>query len=150
MSIVEELTRTCEMYRLEVEQLKKDLEAACDPKLLEFKTREAITEAKVQGGAAVILATLFESVFETAGGINYVEVDLHHKRLGGLIMTIQRMQGKTPHQFRVEAEAKVEDLKEAIRWTAQTVHQAHHADQDGTFNECPKLVCQHAKEKLEA
>ena len=39
--------------------------------------------------------------------------------------------------------------KEAIRWVAQTVHQGNHTDQPGTFQECPKSTCAHAKRTLE-
>jgi len=36
-------------------------------------------------------------------------------------------------------------LREAVRWLAQTVHQAHH---EGHIDECPKSTCQHAVDVL--
>jgi hypothetical protein len=39
-------------------------------------------------------------------------------------------------------------LRENTRWTAQTIHQAHHTDQPGTFEECPKSTCQAATSLL--
>lgn len=41
--------------------------------------------------------------------------------------------------------AIVEELLEAIRWMAQTVHQGNHTNYPGTFRECPKSVCDAAK-----
>lgn len=30
---------------------------------------------------------------------------------------------------------------EALRWTTQTVHQAHHIDEKGTWETCKKGIC---------
>lgn len=38
---------------------------------------------------------------------------------------------------------------EMIRWMAQTVHQAYHQEQSGTFESCPKDICSSAKRALE-
>jgi hypothetical protein len=42
----------------------------------------------------------------------------------------------------------IEELLETIRWMAQTVHQAHHQNYKGTFMECPKSVCDAAKQAI--
>lgn len=44
--------------------------------------------------------------------------------------------------------AEREELREAVRWVAQTVHQAHHQEQPGTFETCPKSTCDHAAKVL--
>ena len=36
-------------------------------------------------------------------------------------------------------------LREAVRWLAQTVHQAYH---DGSLDDCPKSTCRHAVDVL--
>lgn len=41
-----------------------------------------------------------------------------------------------------------EELIETIRWMAQTVHQGNHVEQPGTFRECPKSVCDAAKQAI--
>ncbi len=45
--------------------------------------------------------------------------------------------------------AAAPDLLEIVRWVAQTVHQAHHLDQPGTFHECPKNTCKAAHDAIE-
>ena len=32
-------------------------------------------------------------------------------------------------------------LVDHIKWTAQTVHQAHHLEQTGTWETCPRATC---------
>lgn len=42
-----------------------------------------------------------------------------------------------------EAMGEIFALRDHARWTAQTVHQAHHADicPDGTWDVCPRVTC---------
>lgn len=35
---------------------------------------------------------------------------------------------------------------EHIKWMAQTVHQAHHQDQEGTYRSCPLSPCKATQE----
>lgn len=61
--------------------------------------------------------------------------------------------GKTLIAFRVNPEfanliAAAPEMFETIRWLAQTVHQAHHMDQPGTFRDCSKNTCEAAREML--
>lgn len=44
------------------------------------------------------------------------------------------------------SEAESARLREAVRWLAQTIHQAHH---EGTTASCPKNTCAHARDVLE-
>jgi hypothetical protein len=46
---------------------------------------------------------------------------------------------------RYPAKTPVVDLCEALRWMAQTVHQAHH---DGPLDVCPVNTCRHAREAV--
>ncbi len=39
-------------------------------------------------------------------------------------------------------------LRALVEWMAQTVHQAYHDDQGGTFRDCPKIVCEAARREL--
>ena len=41
---------------------------------------------------------------------------------------------------------EVEELLKAIRWMAQTVHQGYHADSKNTWRECPKSICDYARQ----
>ena len=42
---------------------------------------------------------------------NYAEIMFTHHTVGPLVLTLQRQNGKTPHQLKVEAEAEVLRLK---------------------------------------
>jgi len=61
---------------------------------------------QVEGGAAGLLANSFAEQFIDSGAENYLEVSFHHKKVGGLTVTLQRNSGKTPHMLRAKAEAE--------------------------------------------
>lgn len=69
------------------------------------------------GGEFVpILANMMYEFFSYSGGENYVEIRLNPKddRCGPLILTLQRVFGKTPAQLRNEAENEVKTLQKKI------------------------------------
>lgn len=39
----------------------------------------------------------------------------------------------------------LESAREMLRWVAQTVHQGYHTDHPGTWEECPKNICESTK-----
>jgi hypothetical protein len=64
-----------------------------------------------EGGACGMLAQVFGDQFYESKAINYLELRFDsatHPELGSLVVTLQRVEGKTPHQCRVEAEANAE------------------------------------------
>ena len=70
-----------------------------------------------KGGAAELLAQSFGDQFIKERGINYVEVTFDAPRLGPsekLIVTLQKMSGKTPHQLREDAERRLYELRVGI------------------------------------
>lgn len=79
--------------------------------LTELAMRNGGLYAGIEGGAAAVLASAFAEQFTSSGGINYVEVSFTHPKTGPLIVTLQRTQGKTPHQLRDEAEAERDTLR---------------------------------------
>lgn len=48
------------------------------------------------------------------GPSNYAEMEIQHHEMGGMTLTLQRRTGKTPHQFRLEAEGKARYLQARI------------------------------------
>ncbi len=64
------------------------------------------------GTFEIVLATpifqtfcgLFTEMFKRSGAKNYIDQHIHHDVLGELLITIQRVDGKTAHQLREEAE----------------------------------------------
>lgn len=60
-----------------------------------------------QGAACQMFAAMVAGEFKGAGGINYVQMTMTHPETGPLVLTMQRLAGKTPHALRTEAEAKL-------------------------------------------
>ena len=79
--------------------------------LTDLALRDGGLYAGIEGGAAGLLAAGFAEQFVEAGGVNYVEVSFTHPKTGPLVVTLQRTQGKTPHQLRVEAESERDQLR---------------------------------------
>jgi hypothetical protein len=69
----------------------------------------------LHGLACQMLAASFAGQFKGSNAINYLEVGMSHPEIGPFIVTIQRTEGKTPHQFRLSAEQQRDELLEALR-----------------------------------
>lgn len=69
--------------------------------------------AGIQGGAAGLLAMSFGDTLLEYGAENYVEMQFTYKG-ERLTVTLQRQQGLTPHQLRVQAISALADLVSAI------------------------------------
>lgn len=66
-----------------------------------------------EGGACGMLAQVFGDQFYESKAINYLELrfdSAKHPELGALVVTLQRVEGKTPHQLREVAEVQVQTL----------------------------------------
>lgn len=80
----------------------------------------------LKGGACQMLAEAFAGQFVGSGATNFLEVGLASEKTGPLIVTIQRVFGKTPSQLKQEAERQRDELlviaREAVRLlTAQKI-----------------------------
>ncbi|OGT89733.1 MAG: hypothetical protein A2286_10520 [Gammaproteobacteria bacterium RIFOXYA12_FULL_61_12] len=67
-----------------------------------------------RGGAARILVETFAEQFEQSGAVNYLEMTfISRSTLPGecFLVTLQRVSGKTPHQLRMESEAKLSAIQ---------------------------------------
>lgn len=82
--------------------------------LTELAMRNGGLYAGIEGGAAAVLASAFAEQFTSSGGVNYVEVSFMHPATGPICVTLQRVQGKTPHQLRREAEAERDQLRAEV------------------------------------
>jgi len=66
----------------------------------------------LQGGPVAYIAEYMAQVMGHPGDLNnYMEVTVNHAVAGPMVLTLQRANGKTPHQLKVEAEAEVQRLK---------------------------------------
>ena len=95
-----------------VENLRAVIEAMSNPKTFHLdydeKSHKVLFELKADF-VPLFIGWMAEWFWEQ-GGMNYVEVEAFHPETGPLIFTMQRKQGKTPHELRCEAEAQLERL----------------------------------------
>lgn len=68
-------------------------------------------KGQFEGGAAQLLAESFAQQFSESGATNYIEFHFTGADTGPLLVTLQRRDGKTPHQLRAEAEGHVGRLR---------------------------------------
>ncbi len=60
-------------------------------------------ELGLSGDACQLLADSFAGQFKGSGGVNFIEVQMHHKDMGPFTVTIQRQEGETPAQQKAAA-----------------------------------------------
>ena len=69
----------------------------------------------LNGIAVQVLAASFAGQFKGSGATNYLEVRMHHAEVGNLLVTLQRLDGKSPAQFRADAEVQRDELLAALK-----------------------------------
>ena len=70
--------------------------------------------ASFEGGAVRLFVDAFANQFVESGAANYLEMQFHSEATGPLVVTLQRANGKTPHQLRAEAEQERDALRAKI------------------------------------
>lgn len=60
------------------------------------------------------MAGALANMLDEQQATNYLEIQMQHKISGALILTLQRQNGKTPHQLRRQAEEELAWLKELV------------------------------------
>lgn len=78
-----------------------------------------------EGGACGMLAQLFGDQFYESKAINYLELrfdSAKHPELGSLVVTLQRVDGKTPHQLREVAETQVSAVAFLLKYLVDNEH----------------------------
>lgn len=86
-----------------------------EPKLVEMHIKNGSANMQIEGGIMHFFAAHFAEYFRNCEGAeNYIEMQAHSTdpEIGPLVLTLQRLYGKTPHQLRMEAEAKLEKMKD--------------------------------------
>lgn len=113
---LESAAKTIERLRSENENLRKALaeKAVSQTMLRELSVGNGSINAAFEGGAAHLLADAFADQFLESEATNYLEVHLHSAATGPLVVTLQRVNGKTPHQLRAEAEKERDALRAKI------------------------------------
>lgn len=88
-----------------------------NPELTAINIGNGSLDVGLRGVAPQIFAAAFARQFKDSGGINYVEMRMvtADPSVGELLVTLQRLDGKTPHQLRMEAEAALAEARHALR-----------------------------------
>jgi hypothetical protein len=71
--------------------------------------------AKDEAGPKIIAGMFYGMFLEHPEAVNYLETTLSCPE-GSILVTVQRWDGKTPHQLRMEAEQELHDLKCHQEW----------------------------------
>lgn len=89
-------------------------------RLLEFQVTPKGWHASLEGSDAEAKAAVEAFVadvgqyFVMYGGQNYLEVTVYHPELGPMIVSFQRVHGKTPNQLKQEAEHALAALRQRV------------------------------------
>lgn len=84
--------------------------------LREFTMASGGLTIGLEGGACALMAQTFGKQLYESEAENYIEVTFDspdYPSLGQITVTVRRETGKTPHQLRLAAEAKVAELQQA-------------------------------------
>ena len=78
--------------------------------------------ATFEEGAVQPMLDALADQFVESGSSNYIEMQLHSKTAISLLFTLQRVDGKTPHQLREEAEKERDVLRTKIEEMEDNAH----------------------------
>lgn len=114
-AVIEEARKASnEIERLRLITVGKLKEAS---KFMGFEPNEdGSVTALLQTPIFRLFYTMFVELFERTGAKNSVEQGINHEKLGDLIVTVQRVEGLTPHQQRYAAEARAERAEAVVKY----------------------------------
>lgn len=85
--------------------------------LTDLAVQDGVASLGLAGGAAQLLAEALTKQFADSGAVNYVELTFRSTRVRPgqrFVVTLQRCEGKTPHELRRAAEAEVVRLRQRL------------------------------------
>lgn len=100
----------------ENEELRKALaqKVTSETMLRDFNVGNGSINASFEGGAVHLLVDSLATQFVESGAHNYIEMQFHSEATGPLLLTLQRVDGATPHELRVKAENDRDTLRAKI------------------------------------
>lgn len=114
-----QLLKTFFAQRKKIAELEREIErlekVISDPVLAGIEANEGGVNMMFKGAAPNILAGMFVGILdENTDAQNYITFKFFHERHGLILITVQRYSGKTPHELRKEAEAKLEEAEKKL------------------------------------
>ena len=82
--------------------------------LRDLSVGNGFINAIFEGGAVQLMVDALVDQFLESGASNYIEMQFHSEATGPLVVTLQRVNGKTPHQLRAEAEQERDALRAKV------------------------------------
>lgn len=89
-----------------IERLERAEATINDPRLAGLELDRKMASIGLEGASCQAIAEALAEQFRRSDAANYVEMHFDHddSEIGPLFVTVQRVNGKTPHQLRTEAE----------------------------------------------
>ena len=124
-----ELIRERDDLRAENDELRKALaqKVTSETMLRDLSVGNGSINAAFEGGAVHLLVDSLATQFVESGAHNYIEMQFHSEATGPLLLTLQRVNGKTPHQLRAEAEKERDILCDRLALESQKNSALHEA-----------------------
>ena len=113
---VEELLDRFEVVEKENTKLREALaqKVTSETILRDLNVGNGSINASFEGGAVHLFVDALANQFVESGAANYLEMQFHSEATGPLLLTLQRVNGKTPHQLRTEAEKERDTLQAKV------------------------------------
>lgn len=109
----------------EAERERDEAVAAIDPMITDMRLANGQIDLVLSGAAMERLASVVAKHFRASGATNYIEMSLFERAPPNdrFVVTVQRVQGKSPHDLRAKAEADltaaqatITQLREESEW----------------------------------
>lgn len=120
----------CDALRAKIEAAEKEntklrkalaQKVTSETMLRDLSVGNGSINASFEGGAVHLFVDSLANQFVESGAVNYLEMRFHSEATGPLLLTLQRVNGKTPHQLRTEAEKERDILRAKIEQMEQQV-----------------------------
>lgn len=106
-----------------IERMERAESAVENPLLAGIQIHNGAMEMGLKGGAAQMLAEAFVEQFKQTGGVNYVELRFEStdRDVGSMLVTLQRVEGKTPGHLKHEAEERAKRAEALLRESQDSI-----------------------------
>jgi hypothetical protein len=112
-----DLIKQIESRDAEIARLREEVARLLDPNIVALNVRDGGLDMALEGTSCRLFAESFASEFQRGGGVNYLECRFTSQEVmpgEAFVVTVQRVNGKTPHQLRADAESELAALRARI------------------------------------
>ena len=112
----------CDSLRARLEATEKEIaklrialaeKVTSEATLRDLNVGNGFINATFEEGAVQPMLDALADQFVKSGASNYIEMQFHGEATGPLLLTLQQVNGKTPHQLRTEAEEERDNANAA-------------------------------------